>query len=682
MSEPFTLIEPVPFQPRPLRVAGSRPRRRFRIPPAAWGGLVVGAAVVGVLSMVRAVEVQVDPLPERASVSGWPHVKLGTLRLMFPGRYTLRAEKAGYRALEAPFEVTRDPRQVARFTLELLPGLLAVKVTPDRGVRVRLDGTDQGVTPLAPIELAAGEHEVALSAEGYAPHTVRVSVAGGGATQDLTATLRPDRAPVTITSEPAGATVRVDGNEVGRTPLTADLTSGARTVEAHLAGFAPASRRVTVVAQRPLTVPLFRLAALPGRLQVTSEPPGAAVSLEGRYRGETPLDLEVAAGRSHVLRATRAGHESAEATVTLARGESRPLHLTLAVQRGELQVVAEPPDAEVLVDGQPRGNSGAAIELSATPHEIEVRRAGYETHRQTVTPRPGFPQTVRVRLRSTQEVRTAARPSVRRSPAGHELRLLEGGRFQMGASRREPGRRGNETPREVELSRPYYLSVREVTNAQFRKFKPEHSSGRFGAHALTDDAQPVVQVTWEQAVEYCNWLSAQEGLPPAYAVRDGRLASTQPVGTGYRLPTEAEWSRAARYAGGGPLKYPWGPSLPAPAKAGNFADETARPLVAVVLQGYEDRYPVSAPVGSFPPNALGFFDLGGNVAEWIHDVYSIPPPDAPAERDPIGPPPGELHVILGSSYLHGSISELRLAYRDYGMKPRPDVGFRIARYAE
>jgi formylglycine-generating enzyme required for sulfatase activity len=165
-------------------------------------------------------------------------------------------------------------------------------------------------------------------------------------------------------------------------------------------------------------------------------------------------------------------------------------------------------------------------------------------------------------------------------------------------------------------------------------------------------------------------------------VRDGKLAGVQPLSKGYRLPTEAEWSRAARYAGAGPLKFPWGPSLPAPAKAGNFADESARPLVPVVLQGYEDRYPVSAPVGSFAPNALGLFDLGGNVAEWVHDVYSIPPPEVPLERDPTGPPPGELHVILGSGYLHGSVSELRLAYRDYGLKPRPDVGFRIARYAE
>ena len=101
-----------------------------------------------------------------------------------------------------------------------------------------------------------------------------------------------------------------------------------------------------------------------------------------------------------------------------------------------------------------------------------------------------------------------------------------------------------------------------------------------------------------------------------------------------------------------------------------------------VLQGYDDRYPVSSPVGSFPPNALGFFDLGGNVAEWVHDVYSIPPRTRRSSAIPLGPAAGELHVVLGSSYLHGTVTELRLSYRDYSTKPRADVGFRVARYAE
>jgi formylglycine-generating enzyme required for sulfatase activity len=289
---------------------------------------------------------------------------------------------------------------------------------------------------------------------------------------------------------------------------------------------------------------------------------------------------------------------------------------------------------------------------------------------------------VRVRLKSDKEAAAVARPPVIRPAGGHELRLLAGGRFEMGASRREPGRRANETLREVELVRPFYLGVREVTNAQFRRFKADHSSGRFGPHDLGGDELPVVQVTWEDAALFCNWLSAQEGKPPAYTVAAGKPVGTSPLGPGYRLPTEAEWSRAARYPAQGPLKYPWGASLPAPPKSGNFADQSARNLIPILLQGYDDGYPVAAPVGSFAPNALGIFDLGGNVAEWVHDAYAIPPAEGPVERDPAGPSSGELHVILGSSFLHGSVSELRLSYRDYGTKPRADVGFRIARYSE
>ena len=66
-------------------------------------------------------------------------------------------------------------------------------------------------------------------------------------------------------------------------------------------------------------------------------------------------------------------------------------------------------------------------------------------------------------------------------------------------------------------------------------------------------------------------------------------------------------------------------------------------------------------------------------AEWVHDVYSIPPAEAPLERDPVGPAEGNLHVVLGSGYLHGTVTELRLSYRDYSTKPRADVGFRVAR---
>jgi formylglycine-generating enzyme required for sulfatase activity len=72
--------------------------------------------------------------------------------------------------------------------------------------------------------------------------------------------------------------------------------------------------------------------------------------------------------------------------------------------------------------------------------------------------------------------------------------------------------------------------------------------------------------------------------------------------------------------------------------------------------------------------------MGGNVSEWVHDVYTIytPSPDDIA-TDPTGPDEGEYHVIRGASWMDDSVTELRLSYRDYGDEARPDVGFRIAR---
>lgn len=172
----------------------------------------------------------------------------------------------------------------------------------------------------------------------------------------------------------------------------------------------------------------------------------------------------------------------------------------------------------------------------------------------------------------------------------------------------------------MELTRAFYIATTEVSNRQFRRFRSEHRSGRFGSASLETDHHSVVRVGWQDAAAYCNWLSQRESLPPAYVQRGGKLVPVQPMTTGYRLPSEAEWARAARFPAGERLKYPWGPALPIAAGSGNFADAAARGVVQGALADYDDGYPGTAPVDAFPPNALGLYNLGGNVAEWVHDV--------------------------------------------------------------
>jgi formylglycine-generating enzyme required for sulfatase activity len=626
-TSPEPTIAPIAFTPRGVPPPAQRHRRSSARPPALAGLLLVVGAVVTLLSRVASVGVVIEPAPETVGLrGGWPVMRFGSRFLAWPGPYTLVAAREGYRKLEVVVEVTGESGQVLRHAMRALPGRLTVDTGGVAGAEVLLDGQLVGTTPLPALDAEAGEREVRARAEGYEEAVARVVVEGRGMEQrvalSLVALPPPPKAP-------------------------------------------------------PSPPP-------PATLVLRSEPPGARVQVDGSDHGVTPIELRVEAGTPHEVRATLPGHDDAVLPVRVPAGRRQEETLRLSARVGEVTFAARPPDAELLIDGTPSGRGDQRLRLLAVPHEIELRREGYETARRTITPRPGFPQTVSVVLKSLQQADEEKAPRVARSPEGHELRLVEGATLKLGASRREPGRRANEPLRDVELVRRFYVATREVSNLQFRRFEPGHSSGRLGLESLDADDRPVVRVSWEQAAAYCNWLSTRERLPKAYVERDGRLQAAIPLGVGYRMPTEAEWERVARFPDGRTaLKYPWGQALPVPPGAGNYADAKARGLVAQVLEGFDDGFAATAPVQSFDANGLGLLHLGDNVAEWAHDLYTLMPSvEGQLVRDPVGPAEGEYHVIRGASFLHATVTELRLSFRDYGKEPRADVGFRVARYAE
>jgi formylglycine-generating enzyme required for sulfatase activity len=670
--------------PAPAPASGQRTLRWL-----ALGVFVLLLLGVVFVLLATPVSVQVSPEPEQQSLEGFPPaVSVAGRQLVLPGRYTVTAQRAGYRPLQQTIEVPAGEFRSYELQLEELPGRVSIELQPDVPFRLFVNETPV-VTDAGNIAgIPGGTHRLRIETDRYLPVEETVDVAGKGEAQRLARVLQPAWASVRIDSQPQGATVQVDGAPVGVTPLQTELLQGERQLVLALEKYQQLAQPLQVQAGRDLVVDTFRLQPADGRLVLGSDPAGASVSIDGVFHGTTPLTLSLAAAVEHAVRLSKPGYQRFDAQIQLAADEEQSLDAQLQPQYGTVFVTVQPADATLRVDGRDAGKATQRLQLTTRSHTLEFSKPGYASKSVTVTPRTGTSQDVDVTLVTAEHAqirqKAAATPVVISTPAG-QLRLVRPqGSFRMGASRREAGRRANESARLVQLVRPFYLGEREVTNAAYRQFRAQHSSGSAEGVSLNADNQPVVNVSWDDAARFCNWLSSRKGLPPAYVEANGRMQAVLPLTTGYRLPSEAEWAYVARkHMQASEQRYPWNGSFPPTAVAGNFADASIADTLANTVPDYNDAHRVAAPTGSFPARPTGFYDLGGNVAEWMHDYYAVYPGEADRQvSDPLGPESGEHHVVRDSSWRQGTITELRLSYRDYSRAARPDLGFRIARYAE
>ena len=646
--------------------------------------LALSACCVWFMLTARAVYIEAEPSVADVDISGVLQLKLAHRYLLRPGAYELTLSAEGYQPLRAPLTVNDESAQHYIYRLEKLPGRLHVNTGALTGATVFVDGVTRGKTPLTLGDLPPGDYLVEIKAARYSSLREQVTVAGLGQEQTLNAQLKPAWAEISLASVPPEAQVFSGEDVLGVTPLTLELLQGKHELRVRANGYKVWQNTIVVVAGEPQAFTDIRLEPADATLFLVSEPARANATLNGNFLGLTPLEVSLTPGETAQVRLFKQGYQPASRSVRARSGEQKRLAVNLEPEWVRVVVKLEPADASVYVDGAPIAVTDGALRLSTRAHRIEVRKPGYVDYQTTLTPHPGVAQQLNVSLKTVKQAKLEALKPVIRAPGGQELQLFYPGMVTMGASRREPGRRANETIRRVQLTRPFYLGLKEVTNREYRLFNKEFSSGSVQGNSLNGDNQPVVNLTWEQVAKYCNWLSREASLAPFYMEQNGKITGFDKTSEGYRLPTEAEWAWAARTTGtGATLKFPWGADMPPADNSGNYADRKAATILGRIIGEYDDGHIVSAPVGSFAPNDKGLFDLGGNVAEWVHDVYDVVvSTDKKVELDPLGPATGDLHVIRGASWKHGTVTELRLSCRDYDSEARNDVGFRIARFAD
>jgi formylglycine-generating enzyme required for sulfatase activity len=644
---------------------------------------IVLIVMFGFLFTASSVRIETDPAGADVELAGGFALPVGDAWLLRPGQWRVTARASGYAPLQQTIEVTDATNQRHTLALKPLPGQVLFTSDPP-GADVYVNDQVLGKTPLGPQAQPAGPITVTYELARYEPLVIEADVTGREQAQTLSGALLPNWGDVTIDSTPAGAEIYVDDETTGLvTPAVVPIIAGEHELRVSAPGYQPYRQRLLIEARTPIALPPITLTRADGLLRIRTTPAGAGITLNGQYQGQSPLEVAVESGTDYRVQAFSAGYTAASTRIRLASGDERTVNLALGRTTGKLVVIAEPPEAELLIGGRAMGRANQTLSLPTGRQSIEVRAPGYAAYTATINPREGVTQEVRVRLLTVDAARLASLQPRITSPDGSALVLLKPDAFTMGASRRQPGRRANETQREVTMQRFFYLGTREVTNAAFRQFVSDHDSGAFQDTPLNEADQPVVNISWQDAALYCNWLSAKSKLPPFYVVQDGKVTGINAGATGYRLPTEAEWEWALRQtatAETDELRFPWGQNLPPPDRHGNYADRSASNIVGRIIFGYNDNYITSAPVGTYRPNPLGLHDLSGNVAEWVNDFHEIPAPTP--VTDPLGPAEGKFHVIRGSSWMHGTITELRVAFRDYGNDGRQDVGFRIARFAE
>ncbi len=380
--------------------------------------------------------------------------------------------------------------------------------------------------------------------------------------------------------------------------------------------------------------------------------------------------------------------------------------LRVKTANGMIELVNLPKDAEVLVDGAevavawPGGGKPAVITVTAGTHKVMVKKDGIEISDDEVTVQADGKEKFSVRFVAStkpshelpkddgadstrtarKDVRSDAGPAVKTPSSqdsitnsiGMTLKLIPAGEFMMGSPDNDKDAGIEEKPQHrVRISKSFYLGVYEVTQAQYKAVMgynpssfPPNGDGKDKVAGQSTDQYPVEQVSWFDAVTFCNKLSAKEGRRPFYEIDDKYVRVPDWNGPGYRLPTEAEWEYACRANASTPTRYSFGDDAAQLDEYGWFQFNSSR----------------THPVGKKKPNGFGLHDMHGNVSEWCWDWYGEGYYKQSREDDPTGPVArvGLSRVFRGGGRINGA-SDARSASRVV-REPgdRFSLGFRLA----
>ena len=447
-------------------------------------------------------------------------------------------------------------------------------------------------------------------------------------------------------SEPAGALVEIDGKPKKATPCSLYIGEGAHTVRMILARYEPKQQTIVFDSDRSVS---WTLQPTFGWLDITTDPAGlkVTVSRQGRSESETlstPVKNKELAPGAYKVRVVDGRFHTTSQGVAVRQGKRAVVELAPKEKQGYLKVKVfdeggNALPAEVFAGGSRLGKAPGPWLLRIGRHAIEVRAEGHQTGKEAATVESGAAVEVKVTLKSSAS-----------SAATGDMVLIPAGKFMMGCNETVDSEwQDDEKPYHEVYLDAYSIDRHEVTLSDYRKCvesgkcKEPGSSGECNWGKSDRSNHPVNCVDWTQAGQYCEYA-------------------------GKRLPTEAEWEKAARGTDG--RKFPWGNGKVTGRKA-NYCDSNC--TYDWKDSGQDDGYAATSPVCSFESgnSPYGLCDMAGNVWEWVSDWYGKDYYASSGRRNPSGPSSGKKRVLRGGSWL-GEAGSLRASDR---LRRRPVFWF-------
>ncbi len=582
----------------------------------------------------------------------------------FSDNTSLRVSATGFKDKELVLKSHAEDGVVV-FNLEPKLALVSLQTEPVTVVDWYLEGRFIERAASLQQELDPGEYRFRLQSHYYQTIDHSLSVAAGLDVNHVYK-LSPLTGTLTINADVASARLTIDTlpHKLGsvHTKQAANYA-----VEVNAPGYYSIQEDISLDKEALAIERHYKLRPQPIALALNLQPKGGVLFANG-LQIKSADTIKLPYQRQLTFEYAKPGYASQVLKRSFQPGEQSKLVLSLTEQKAAVSINANV-ESDIYIQGQRVASTPATLQLLTKAQTIELRKKGYRSVKQTVTPNVKQLTELHMTMYTEAQARLLDAKTVYINSVGAEFQLIQpqGQQFTMGGSRDEPGQRANEFQRKVRLERPFYVASTELTQHQF-------SAGN------ANSSQPLVNTAWEKVAMFCNQLSLQEGLQPFYLFNGTEYIGFAAKANGYRMITEAEWEFMARiYQRDQKTIFAWGDQDQVPAEAGNLADADSQ--LGRYIPRYKDGFSGLANVRSYAVELSGLFDQIGNASEWVHDIYDLTPPEQRRVYvDPLGLPRGNNHVIKGSSYLSAAKTEVRAAFRDGSASPRPELGFRLARY--